>query len=52
MAIEASADRVTPIVVGIHQQQYMLVGYDEHGGGIVYGARQAAAVADSLNRKH
>jgi hypothetical protein len=31
---------------------YTLVGYDEHGGGIVYGARQAAAVADSLNRKH
>ena len=37
---------------GYTSNQYMLVGYDEHGGGIVYGARQAAAVADSLNRKH
>jgi hypothetical protein len=30
-------------------QEYMLVGYYEHGGGILTGA---AAAADSLNRKH
>jgi hypothetical protein len=36
---------------GYTSHDYTLVGYDEHGGGIVYGARQAS-VADSLNRKH
>jgi hypothetical protein len=33
-------------------EQYMLVGYYEHGGGILNGGRQALGVADSLNRKH
>jgi hypothetical protein len=33
-------------------QEYTLAGYDERGGGIVYGVRRAAAVADSLTRKH
>ena len=32
--------------------EYTLVGYDEHGGGIIYSARQASVVADSLNKKH
>ncbi|HEV2018236.1 MAG TPA: carboxypeptidase-like regulatory domain-containing protein [Gemmatimonadaceae bacterium] len=33
-------------------EQYMLVGYYEHGGGILNGERHAPGVADSLNRKH
>jgi hypothetical protein len=33
-------------------QEYTLAGYDERGGGIVYGVRQSAGVADSLKRKH
>jgi hypothetical protein len=33
-------------------QEYMLVGYYEHGGGILNGGRQAPGVADSLNKKH
>jgi hypothetical protein len=33
-------------------QQYVLIGYYEHGGGIMYTRRQAPGVADSLNRKH
>jgi hypothetical protein len=37
---------------GYVSHDYTLVGYDEHGGGIVYGGRQASAVEDSLNRKH
>jgi hypothetical protein len=37
---------------GYTSNQYTLVGYDEQGGGIVYGARRASVMADSLIRKH
>ena len=33
-------------------QKYVLTGYDEHGGGILNGGRQASSIADSLNKKH